>query len=189
MGSPGALHRSGAKIIIVKVCKICGKEFETEYVKSVKRKVIMKYEFTGETKVVFGITLKRIRATIDIGMIAKAGDLGGWIEKEGNLDQYGNAWVSGNARVSGNAWVYGDAWEKSPLYIQGSKYSFATATKDKIKVGHKIYTFKQWNANWKSLAKADGFTEEEIREYVLYFNLACELYGKQDCKIELEEQQ
>ena len=27
------------------------------------------------------------------------GELGGFIERENNLDQYGNAWVSGNARV------------------------------------------------------------------------------------------
>ena len=41
-----------------------------------------KYEFTGETKQVgfFGnITLKRIRATMEFGII-KIGDLGGWIE-------------------------------------------------------------------------------------------------------------
>lgn len=31
------------------------------------------------------------------------GELGGFIERENNLDQYGNA------RVYGNAWVYGDA--------------------------------------------------------------------------------
>ncbi len=42
-----------------------------------------KYEFTGETKQVgfFGnITLKRIRATMEFGII-KIGDLGGWMRK------------------------------------------------------------------------------------------------------------
>lgn len=39
----------------------------------------------------------------------KAGELGGYVEKEENVSQDGNAWVYGNARVSGNAWVYGDA--------------------------------------------------------------------------------
>ena len=72
-----------------------------------------KYEFTGETKLHFGITLRRIRAAITItfptGFQIKAGELGGWIEKESNLEHDGNAWVSGNARVYGNAWVYGDA--------------------------------------------------------------------------------
>ena len=54
--------------------------------------------------------LHRIRALRDIPRWeVKAGDLGGWIEKETSLNQSGNAWVSGDAQVSGNAWVYGDA--------------------------------------------------------------------------------
>ena len=57
----------------------------------------MKYEFTGEIKVEFGITLRRIRAAVAFRGIAK-GDLGGFIEKEDNLSQAGNAWVSGNAQ-------------------------------------------------------------------------------------------
>ena len=68
-----------------------------------------KYEFTGETKVVFGITLHRIRALVDIRAGVKAGAVGGWIEKEKNLDQDGEAWVSGKARVFGEAWVSGEA--------------------------------------------------------------------------------
>ena len=63
----------------------------------------MKYEFTGEKKVVFGITLQRIRALASFGIVVR-GAIGGWIEKESNLSQ-----VSGDARVSGNAWVYGNA--------------------------------------------------------------------------------
>ena len=72
----------------------------------------MKYEFTGETKVEFGVTFKRIRALVAIAPIGiGVGDVGGWVEKESNLSQsVGNAWVSGNARVSDNARVYGDAW-------------------------------------------------------------------------------
>jgi hypothetical protein len=47
------------------------------------------FEFTGETKMVFGITLKRIKASISFGTITK-GEIGGWIEKEKNLS--GDAW-------------------------------------------------------------------------------------------------
>ena len=69
-----------------------------------------KYELTEETTVtVLGKTLYRIKAVRDFGSV-KAGDLGGYIEKEGNLSHFDNARVSGDARVSGNAWVYGDAW-------------------------------------------------------------------------------
>ena len=67
-----------------------------------------KYEFTGETKVVFGINFKQIRAIINFGCVV-AGEIGGWIECEENLSQSGDAWVSGDARVSGNAWVSGNA--------------------------------------------------------------------------------
>ena len=72
----------------------------------------MKFEFTGEVKIVFGIQLKRIRALADIDLgwkIIKGGELGGWLEKETNLSQFGNAWVYGNAKVYGNAEVCGDA--------------------------------------------------------------------------------
>ena len=85
------------------------------------------WEFTGETKIHLGTTLKRIRAAVGFelkcGVVIGKGELGGWIEKESNLS--GNAWVSGNAKVSdnaevsgnaevyGNAWVYGDAKVKS----------------------------------------------------------------------------
>ena len=56
------------------------------------------FEFTGETKVFLGITLKRIKASVSFSTVIK-GDLGGWIETEENLTQDGDAWVSGNARV------------------------------------------------------------------------------------------
>ena len=61
---------------------------------------------------VCGHTLFRIECTQDFKEI-KSGTLGGYIEKEENLD--GNAWVYGDAKVFGNAQVcsnarvYGDA--------------------------------------------------------------------------------
>ena len=67
-----------------------------------------KYEFTGEVKVKFGVTLKRIRALIDFGNVKK-GELGGFIEKEENLSHENNAWVYDDAEVYGNARVYDDA--------------------------------------------------------------------------------
>lgn len=36
----------------------------------------------------------------------KPGELGGWVEKEGNLSHDGNAWVSGNARVYGVGTIF-----------------------------------------------------------------------------------
>ena len=71
--------------------------------------MMKKFELMTESKMnVFGKTLFRIRALVDFSFV-KAGDVGGWIEEEGNLSQSGNAWVCGNAEVYGNARVYGDA--------------------------------------------------------------------------------
>ena len=67
-----------------------------------------KYEFTDETKQLWGRMLHRIRAVADFGDV-KAGDLGGWIEKEENLSHEGLAWVWGNAKVCGDAKVWGNA--------------------------------------------------------------------------------
>lgn len=63
-----------------------------------------KYDFTDEMKVFGDITLRRIVALRDFGDV-KAGDKGGWIEKEENLSQDGNAWVCGDAQVCGDAHV------------------------------------------------------------------------------------
>lgn len=64
--------------------------------------MIKKYELTDQTISVFGRTLFRIKAKISFSDVT-AGDIGGYIEKEENLEAYGDAWVSGNALVSGDA--------------------------------------------------------------------------------------
>ena len=67
-----------------------------------------KFELTSDFKMYLGMKLFRIKALVDFGNV-KAGDLGGYIEKEKNLSHNGNAWVSGNARVYDNARVSGNA--------------------------------------------------------------------------------
>ena len=67
-----------------------------------------KYEFTGETIIIGERTLHRIRAVRDFGDV-KAGDVGGWIEKEENLSHEGYCWVRDNAKVYGTATVGGSA--------------------------------------------------------------------------------
>ena len=83
-----------------------------------------KFELTGETKVVSGETLHRIRALKDFGTVNE-GDLGGWVGKESNLSQesdcwvYGNAQVFGYARVSGDAQVHGNARVSGDAKVKG----------------------------------------------------------------------
>ena len=67
-----------------------------------------KYELTTDTKIVLGKKLFRIKALVSFGNV-KAGDLGGYVERENNLSHEGKAWVYGDAEVSGDAEVFGDA--------------------------------------------------------------------------------
>ena len=87
-----------------------------------------KYELTDKTKVEYGVTLHRIRALVDIVRYGvKAGDLGGWIESEANLDQEHDAWVFDKALVFDEAWVSGDARVsgKARVYDEARVYKTA----------------------------------------------------------------
>lgn len=81
-----------------------------------------KFELTSEFNLnFFGRKFFRIKALVNIERYGvKAGDLGGWVEKEDNLSQSGNAWVSGNAQVSGSAKVSGNAWVSGDACVSGS---------------------------------------------------------------------
>ena len=89
-----------------------------------------KYEFTGEVKRIKWIgtevVLRRIRAVTAFGVV-KAGDIGGWIEKEENLSHDGSAWVYGDAWVHGNARVHGDAWVYSDAKVYGDAGVYGNA--------------------------------------------------------------
>ena len=84
-----------------------------------------KFELTTNTKMFLGKKLFQIKALISFGDV-KAGELGGYIEKEENLSQTGDAWVfdnarvSGDARVSGNAWVTDNAWLSGDARVSGN---------------------------------------------------------------------
>ena len=78
-----------------------------------------KYKMTDETKEHFGRTLHRIVCVTAFADVA-AGELGGWIESEYNLDQSGDAWVSGDARVYGDAQVYVNAQVSGNARVYGN---------------------------------------------------------------------
>ncbi len=109
----------------------------------------MKYRLTNETIKVGEVILHRIEC-VEAFADVKAGDKGGWIEKESNLSQengawvydearvwgkarvrdnaevcdkaevYGNAWVCDNAQVYGNAWVCGNAQVFGNAWVYGN---------------------------------------------------------------------
>jgi len=106
-----------------------------------------KFELVADQSIQFmGVTLFRIRALVSFGCV-ESGDVGGFVEKESNLDNAGgNAWIygdarisgnarisgdaridgnariSGNARIDGNAWIYGDARISGNARISGDAY-------------------------------------------------------------------
>ena len=79
-----------------------------------------KYELLKEdTIIICGIVLHRIKALQDFGNV-KAGDLGGYIEKEDNLSHYGECWVYGNAKVYNNAKLYNNALVSGNAKVNGN---------------------------------------------------------------------
>ena len=67
-----------------------------------------KFELTSEFITnIFGTKLFRIKALIEFGNV-KAGELGGFVEKEENLSQDGNDWVYDSPRVYNNHGLCGD---------------------------------------------------------------------------------
>ena len=91
-----------------------------------------KFELTNEFITnSYGVKLFRIKALIEFGNV-KAGDLGGYIEKEENLSHMGDAWIYGDAQISGNARVSGD---KDYAYAHGFGSCNRTTTFFRLKDG------------------------------------------------------
>lgn len=253
-----------------------------------------KYEFSGETLRYGEVTLHRIRALRNFGKLhryVKAGDLGGWIEKEDNLSHDGDAWVAqdaivmgeakvfddgfimnscrvreaaqvhgsatvaGEAEIYGSAQIYGEAvidemaevydkaevfdsaivrgkasvfesakvygkasltfglphiygtaqlcgkatagshaqikggiWNTPPLYIQGSDGYLGISSESEVDISRHLATWQEWHDEFSLVLSDDRYTSERTStffEYVQYFNLACGLYGHQDCMVKL----
>ena len=85
-----------------------------------------KYELTSNTKEFSGHKLFQIRALISFDDV-KAGDLGGYIEKEENLSHNGNAWIYNNVLVYDNAKVFGDAHIYDNALIYSNSRVFGSA--------------------------------------------------------------
>ena len=121
-------------------------------------------------------SLFRIVALKDFSNVKK-GDLGGLIEKEGNLDQQGNCWVydnariigdafvGDNARVYGNARIIGDAFVGDNARVSGN----AKVSKEVIVLGNAFHYYITITDNYiqidcKQYLKSEWlqFTDEEI---------------------------
>lgn len=85
-----------------------------------------KFVLTEVTRECSGIVLHQIKAIRSFGNIKK-GELGGWVEKEENLNQSDNSWVYDNACVYGNARIYNDAHISDNAYVFGEARVFDNA--------------------------------------------------------------
>ena len=120
-----------------------------------------KFELTKETKYWFGTTLYRIKALKAFGSVEK-GELGGFIEKEANIESAGNAWVFGHAQVSGNAFVYGKLKLEAGLFF-GIKWSSDTEIKQ-IEIDNGNFLVYKGEAIFGSdEPKIDDATENAIK--------------------------
>ena len=104
----------------------------------------------------------RIKAITNFSFI-QAGDIGGYIEKEGNLSVYGDAWVYGNASVYGDARVSGD----NILHFIGLQYPI-TATAKNIVIGCNIKNHLEWIQTDKEEAESMGLKSEN---YDFYYSM------------------
>lgn len=121
-----------------------------------------KFELTTESIYLLGIKLFRIKALVTFGCVKK-GELGGFVEKEENLDHTGSAWIFGNAKVYGNARVYRDArvsgnakvyggakvYEKAWLYGNAKVYGNALVHGDEEVSGNAEVSGNQMHATVK----------------------------------------
>ena len=124
-----------------------------------------KYELTDETKEIWGITLHRIRALMDIPRYGvRAGDIGGWIEAESNLSQDGDAWVGGDARVYRNARVYGNAVVCGDARVYGEACVNGNA---RVCGDARVYGEALVNGNAEVSGNAEA---KSIRDYAVFKN-------------------
>lgn len=130
-----------------------------------------KFELTTESIYLLGTKLFRIKALVTFGCVKK-GELGGFVEKEENLDHTGSAWIFGNARVygdeevSGNAEVSGNQMHATVKGF-GSQYRNTTffITRDRnicVNCGCFSGTLEQFRAKVKETHKDTKYAKEYL---------------------------
>ncbi len=162
-----------------------------------------KFELTAESKIFAGKKLFRIKALISFGNVEE-GELGGFVEKEENLDQsgdawvsdnawvYGDAWVSGNARVYGNAWVSdnarvsGDAWvsdnvDYATVHGFGSEYRTTTFFRTKAgDIGVRCGCFYGTLEEFRAKVKETHGETKTAKEYLMVADLMEFRFSKEE---------
>lgn len=140
-----------------------------------------KYRLTNEIIDICDVTLYRIEALRDFGLI-KAGDKGGFVQSYHNLSQegicwihdeakvFGNAKVSGKAQVFGRAKVYGNAFVKGDAFVfdDAKVYGNASVNGDAT-VSDKAEVFGVARVYGNAFVKGDAIIETS-RDYIVFKN-------------------
>ena len=90
-----------------------------------------------------------------------------------------NAVVCDNAVVYDNVVVRGGAWDKSPLYIQGSKWSVCMTNLTHIQIGCQNHSISDWIDHGVAIARRNH-ADDIIPEYIWYIVTAAMRYGTAD---------
>ena len=123
-----------------------------------------KFELTTESITFLGRKLFRKKALISFGNVV-AGELGGYIEKEGNLSHEGNAWVCGDASVCGDADI-------ATISGFGSKYSTTTFFRTKNdEIAVKCGCFYGTLAEFREKVKETHGDNRYAKEYLMIADL------------------
>lgn len=121
-----------------------------------------KYCFTGETKSYQHRTLYRIQACRAFGTV-KAGEVGGWIEKQENLSHEDTCWVSDEAIVCDDAWVHGHAQiqKRAKVRDQAEVYGYVVVSD---------FTIVSEHARLKQ--RAEVFDHAKVKGYAVISDFA-----------------
>ena len=121
-----------------------------------------KYELLRNDYIEYeGRTLYRIKALRDFGNV-KAGELGGYIEKEDNLSHEHNCWVYKHAKVFGNAKVYDNAIIDNKHIIGSVSMSFKDIFQYQCKNRMLIAILTEDDRILYSIGCQHNITEEEF---------------------------
>lgn len=127
-----------------------------------------KYILTNEKKI-FGVrVLYRIKAVKNFGTVI-AGELGGFIESDRNLDHKGECWVFDNAIVCDCAYVTGNAKVRNKARIKGGANIKGNAN---VKDNAVIYGLATVSGYAVVGGKARVFGYAEIFDYAYIFGKA-----------------
>lgn len=132
-----------------------------------------KYELTDSTIEYDEKTLYQIKALKDFADV-KAGDLGGYIEKEDNLSHEGNCWIFDNAKVYENAKVYGNAKIYENATVGGEAKVFGNVkVYDKAKIYDKAEIFTDIEIGGETEVKGN----EKLFNHSQYIDNLAKVYG------------